>query len=82
MDAKPDLRFENFQLDRRNQELRRDSRLIALPPKTFSVLQYLAENPARLVTQEELLKALWGPIAVGLKCCCNSSPSISWNSLA
>jgi hypothetical protein len=37
MDAKPSLRFDGFQLDRRNQELRRESHLIALPPKTFSI---------------------------------------------
>jgi DNA-binding winged helix-turn-helix (wHTH) protein len=61
----PSLRFDRFQLDRRNQELRRESHLIALPPKTFAVLQYLAENAGRLVTQDELLKAVWGPIAVG-----------------
>jgi DNA-binding winged helix-turn-helix (wHTH) protein/tetratricopeptide (TPR) repeat protein len=65
MNGNPDLRFDRFRLDRRNQELRRDSRLIPLRPKTFAVLQYLAENPARLVTQGELLKAVWGPIAVG-----------------
>ncbi len=65
MNGNLDLRFERFRLDRRNQELRRDSRLISLRPKTFAVLQYLAENPARLVTQSEVLKAVWGPIAVG-----------------
>jgi len=64
MNNNPDLRFERFRLDRRNQELRHDSRLISLRPKTFAVLQYMAENPARLITQDELLKAVWGPIAV------------------
>ncbi len=64
MNGNPDLCFERFRLDRRNQELRRDSRLISLRPKAFAVLQYLAENPARLVTHSELLKAVWGPIAV------------------
>ena len=53
MNLKQDLRFERFRLDRKNQELRRDSDLIALRPKTFAVLQYLAENPVRLITQEE-----------------------------
>ena len=65
MNAKPQLRFENFRLDGQNQELRCDSRLISLRPKTFAVLLYLAENPGRLITQEELLKAVWGPVAVG-----------------
>lgn len=65
MNGNPDLRFDRFRLDRRNQELKHDSRPIPLRPKTFAVLQYLAENPARLVTQSELLKAVWGPVAVG-----------------
>jgi DNA-binding winged helix-turn-helix (wHTH) protein len=30
-----------------------------LAPKTFSVLRYLVENPGRLVTQDELLEAVW-----------------------
>ncbi|MBV8068387.1 MAG: helix-turn-helix domain-containing protein [Acidobacteriaceae bacterium] len=28
-------------------------------PKPFAVLQYLVEHPGRLVTQEELLAAIW-----------------------
>src|SRR5215469_5201864 len=65
MDQNQDLRFERFRLDRKNQELRDESHLIALRPKTFAVLQYLAENPSRLITKDELLKAVWGPIVVG-----------------
>jgi DNA-binding winged helix-turn-helix (wHTH) protein/tetratricopeptide (TPR) repeat protein len=65
MTAQPNLRFDSFVLDRANQQLRGDSEEIPLPPKTFAVLQYLAENPQRLVTQAELLKAVWGPVAVG-----------------
>jgi DNA-binding winged helix-turn-helix (wHTH) protein len=64
MTVQPDLRFGQFVLDRANQQLRRDSKEIPLPPKTFAVLQYLAENPQRLVSQGELLKAVWGPITV------------------
>ncbi len=58
------LRFEGFTLDPQNEELRRGSQLFALPPKTFAVLRYLAENPARLVTQAELLRSVWGEVAV------------------
>jgi len=35
-----------------------------LPPKTFDVLRYLAENAGRLVTHDELLGALWGNVHV------------------
>jgi DNA-binding winged helix-turn-helix (wHTH) protein/tetratricopeptide (TPR) repeat protein len=64
MTVAPTLRFGSFVLDRANQQLRCDSKDIPLPPKTFAVLQYLAENPQRLVTQDELLKAVWGSVAV------------------
>ncbi|MBV8137652.1 MAG: AAA family ATPase [Deltaproteobacteria bacterium] len=64
MNVPQDLRFEDFRLDRRNQEVRRGSRVISLRPKSFAVLQFLAENPGRLVTQTELLKAVWGATAV------------------
>jgi TolB-like protein/DNA-binding winged helix-turn-helix (wHTH) protein/Flp pilus assembly protein TadD len=32
---------------------------VAIPPKAYDVLRYLVENPGRLVTQDELLEALW-----------------------
>jgi len=51
--------FENFELDIANQCLWRSGTQVALPPKPFAVLRYLVENPGRLVTQDELLEALW-----------------------
>ena len=64
MNVQRDLWFEDFRLDRRNQEVRRGSRVISLRPKSFAVLQFLAENPRRLVTQTELLRAVWGSTTV------------------
>jgi TolB-like protein/DNA-binding winged helix-turn-helix (wHTH) protein/Flp pilus assembly protein TadD len=32
---------------------------VPIPPKAYDVLRYLVENPRRLVTQDELLEALW-----------------------
>jgi predicted ATPase/DNA-binding winged helix-turn-helix (wHTH) protein len=65
MNAKPYLRFDRFRLDCRNEELRDDSRLISLRPKTFAVLKFLVENPGQLVTHAALLKGVWGQVAVG-----------------
>jgi DNA-binding winged helix-turn-helix (wHTH) protein/tetratricopeptide (TPR) repeat protein len=42
-----------------NQCLWREDVRISLAPKTFAVLRYLVEHPGRLVTQEELLEAIW-----------------------
>jgi predicted ATPase len=56
-------RFEPFRLDAANSRLwRQDGEgdaQIVLPPKPFAVLQYLVENPGRLITHDELLDALW-----------------------
>lgn len=37
---------------------------VRLTPKSFDVLRYLAENPGRLVTHDELLEALWRGVHV------------------
>ncbi len=52
-------RFAGFTLDSSNQCLWQNGLQIALPPKAFAVLRYLAENPGRLITHDELLDALW-----------------------
>ncbi len=46
-------------LDIVNECLWRGSRRIALTPKAFALLAYLAERPRRLVTKDELLDTLW-----------------------
>lgn len=56
--------FPPFRLDTVNQCLWRrrdtgDDERIRLTPKAFAVLQYLVDHAGRLVTQDELLNALW-----------------------
>src|SRR5215468_2302157 len=51
--------FQPFRLDPANQCLWRGEHRVALTPKAFDVLRYLVEHPGRLVTQDELLEALW-----------------------
>jgi DNA-binding winged helix-turn-helix (wHTH) protein len=56
--------FPPFRLDTVNECLWRhrddgDDERIRLTPKAFAVLQYLVEHAGRLVTQDELLDALW-----------------------
>jgi TolB-like protein/DNA-binding winged helix-turn-helix (wHTH) protein len=53
-------RFGQFALDSRKRTLARADSPIALTAKAFDVLLFLAQNPNRLVTKEELLKAVWG----------------------
>src|SRR5690349_3515835 len=51
--------FSPFRLDAADQSLWRDGQRIHLTPKAFAVLQYLVDRAGRLVTQNELLEALW-----------------------
>jgi TolB-like protein/DNA-binding winged helix-turn-helix (wHTH) protein/Tfp pilus assembly protein PilF len=51
--------FQSFRLDTTNQCLWSGEERVRIPPKAYDVLRYLVENPGRLVTQDELLEALW-----------------------
>src|SRR6266446_6495781 len=56
--------FGQFVLDPRKRTLSRAGSPVSLTPKAFDVLTFLAQNPHRLVTKEELLQAVWGDIFV------------------
>ena len=51
--------FQSFRLDSANQCLWRGEERAQITPKAFDVLRYMVENAGRLVTQDELLEALW-----------------------
>jgi TolB-like protein/DNA-binding winged helix-turn-helix (wHTH) protein len=52
--------FGQFVLDSRKRTLSRADSPVSVTPKAFDVLLFLAQNPNRLVTKEELLRAVWG----------------------
>ena len=39
--------------------LLKDGRPVALTPKAFDLLAYLAANPGRLLTKDELMREVW-----------------------
>src|SRR5258705_8831790 len=51
--------FKTFRLDIANHLLWRDGVRVPLAPKAFDVLAYLVEHAGKLVTQDEILEALW-----------------------
>ena len=53
------IHFPPFRLDCATEQLWQGTQQIPLRPKPFAVLRYLAQHPNRLVTKEELLKAVW-----------------------
>src|ERR1700733_8968101 len=57
-------RFGQFVLDPGRRTLSRADSPVSLTPKAFDVLLFLAQNPNRLVTKEELLQAVWGDTIV------------------
>ena len=51
--------FQPFRLDTVNRCLWRGDERLLPTPKAFDVLSYLVEHRARLVTQDEILEAVW-----------------------
>src|ERR1700752_4917996 len=55
--------FPPFLLDLREGRLWKGSEELRLRRKPFALLEYLTANPRRLVTQAEVIEAVWGKIA-------------------
>jgi DNA-binding winged helix-turn-helix (wHTH) protein/tetratricopeptide (TPR) repeat protein len=53
------FQFADFTLDPSQRSLLRNGQALALPTKAFDMLQFMVENPGRLLTREEILKAVW-----------------------
>ena len=51
--------FKTFRLDTANHLLWRNGDRVPLAPKAFDVLAYLVDHAGQLVTQDEILEALW-----------------------
>ncbi|HSS18567.1 MAG TPA: winged helix-turn-helix domain-containing protein [Pyrinomonadaceae bacterium] len=58
--SEPSIRFGQFELKLRSEELVRDGIAVKLSPQPFRVLAMLAENAGQLVTREDLRKRIWG----------------------
>ncbi len=57
-------RFGRYVLDHQRGCLLAGDEEITLRPKTFEFLRYLASNPGRLVSKDELLAAIWPNVVV------------------
>ncbi len=53
------VRFGDFVLDTDRRELLRDGQAVHLPPKTFQLLQVLAEERPKAVAKQDLYDRLW-----------------------
>lgn len=50
-----------FSVDLINRKVTRDGELVRLTPREWAILQLLVRNPGRLITQQQMLKKIWGP---------------------
>ena len=55
----------NLVIDRERFRVVRDGEEVRLTPKEFELLTFLAQHPGRVLTHRAILKAIWGPNAVG-----------------
>jgi predicted ATPase len=58
------LSFPPFRLDLDDERLWKDGEELYLRRKPFAILRYLVQHPQRLVTQYEVIEAVWGNIAM------------------
>jgi DNA-binding winged helix-turn-helix (wHTH) protein len=63
-DQRAVLSFPPFHLDVAEERLWKNGRELRLRPKPFAILRYLTRHPRRLVTQSEIVDAVWGKIAM------------------
>ncbi len=59
------LRYENLEINVSNYTVMYHGQQVEFPPKEFELLHYLAENPNRVFTREQLLDRIWGYEYIG-----------------
>jgi DNA-binding winged helix-turn-helix (wHTH) protein len=58
------IHFGQFRLDLAEERLWKATQELAIRRKPFAILRYLATNPRRLVTHDELLAQVWNGLVV------------------
>ena len=52
--------YENISVNLVNYELKLNGEIVEIPPKELELLHFLASNPNRVFTREQLLEEVWG----------------------
>ena len=55
-----EVRYDKLSVNMTRYELRVDGKGVATPPKELELLFYLASNPNRVYTRDQLLDEVWG----------------------
>ena len=59
-DSSECISFDKLEVNLSNYELKIDGRILEIPPKELELLYFLASNPNRVFTREQLLEEVWG----------------------
>lgn len=54
------ITFDKLEVNLSNYELKIDGKILEIPPKELELLYFLASNPNRVFTREQLLEEVWG----------------------
>ena len=55
-----EISYDRISVNLTNYELKLDGKIIEIPPKELELLHFLASNPNRVFTREQLLEEVWG----------------------
>lgn len=58
--AEKEIVFPNLTINLSNYELKINGNIVEIPPKELELLYFLASNPNRVFTREQLLEEVWG----------------------
>ncbi len=59
-DSNKIVSFDKLEVNLTNYELTIDGKILEIPPKELELLFFLASNPNRVFTREQLLEEVWG----------------------
>ncbi len=54
------ITYDKLEVNLSNYELKIDGKILEIPPKELELLYFLASNPNRVFTREQLLEEVWG----------------------
>jgi DNA-binding response OmpR family regulator len=60
-EPEPVQTLDGVEIDRRVRTVRSQGNIVACTPKEYGILEFLARDPGKVITRQELLDGVWGP---------------------
>jgi len=61
------LKLRNITIDKEKKQVTLTSRILTLPRNEFEILCFLASQPEKIITRDEIYQHVWGNEVVGLR---------------